>query len=148
MKKCNRCGIEKDVSLFSVRKRTGKPFSECKSCSAERQRAAYKSNPEYREARKAWSKTNSANQDHRKPWNRHHISEEHFNNLYSKFDGKCHVCRVADAKVVDHNHACCQGVYSCGQCVRGLLCGQCNTALGLLLDKRQTLVYAIEYLDA
>lgn len=33
---------------------------------------------------------------------------------------------------VDHDHACCPGVKSCGKCVRGLLCSGCNWITGLI----------------
>src|SRR4029077_2130187 len=31
---------------------------------------------------------------------------------------------------VDHDHNCCPGAHSCGKCIRGILCGTCNSALG------------------
>ncbi len=31
---------------------------------------------------------------------------------------------------IDHNHDCCPGGHGCKKCVRGLLCGACNTRLG------------------
>lgn len=48
---------------------------------------------------------------------------------------------------VDHNHACCasQG-RSCGNCVRSLLCNQCNMALGLLKDNPERLELLADYL--
>ena len=32
---------------------------------------------------------------------------------------------------VDHDHKCCPGTESCGNCVRGVVCNRCNTAIGL-----------------
>jgi len=49
---------------------------------------------------------------------------------------------------VDHDHNCCAGAHSCGKCVRGLICGNCNTALGLAHNDAATLRRLADYLDA
>lgn len=40
----------------------------------------------------------------------------------------CAVCGVNDDLQVHHDHKCCPTSYSCGECVRGFLCGACNRA--------------------
>jgi hypothetical protein len=49
---------------------------------------------------------------------------------------------------VDHDHACCPRGGSCGKCVRGLLCGPCNHALGSFRDDPNRMRRAIAYLAA
>lgn len=62
------------------------------------------------------------------------ITIERYEELLSSQDGKCAVCkRIPDAVrrlAVDHDHGCCPGKKSCGECVRGLLCTGCNLKLG------------------
>ena len=48
---------------------------------------------------------------------------------------------------IDHDHRCCSGVGSCGQCVRGLLCARCNSALGGFSDSPTVLRQAAAYLE-
>lgn len=48
----------------------------------------------------------------------------------------------------DHDHDCCPTGQqkTCGQCIRGLLCNQCNTGLGLFCDDADSLIRAANYL--
>lgn len=69
---------------------------------------------------------------------------------YAEQDGRCAICRqeleYKDAKL-DHDHACCANRnYRCGQCSRGVLCSNCNTALGLFGDDIERMMTAIAYL--
>jgi hypothetical protein len=61
------------------------------------------------------------------------MTEEEFNKLLEKQDFKCSIegC-TREPKVVDHSHACCPNRYTCGYCVRGILCSACNSALASL----------------
>lgn len=63
--------------------------------------------------------------------------------------GTCATCKsVPESKrfAVDHDHSCCSGQKTCGKCIRGLLCSNCNTALGLVKDSTDTLKKMIDYL--
>lgn len=51
------------------------------------------------------------------------------------------------ALTVDHDHKCCSGRGSCGKCVRGLLCANCNTGVGMMADSPQRLRDAADYLE-
>lgn len=42
--------------------------------------------------------------------------------------------------VVDHDHSHCSGKAGCQDCVRSLMCHQCNTALGLLQESPERLL--------
>ena len=55
--------------------------------------------------------------------------------LLKKYGGKCRICRTRKAEVVDHDHSCCPGRHTCGKCIRGMICRQCNVALGILTDE-------------
>lgn len=49
--------------------------------------------------------------------------------------GLCAICGRAGQRLqVDHDHRHCPGATGCRACVRGALCGRCNTALGRFGD--------------
>lgn len=81
-------------------------------------------------------------------WSRYNISPDEAQAMYEAQGGRCAICRVPkniDSLHVDHDHRCCaQG--SCGRCVRGFLCSQCNTGIGMLGDDRGRLLAAADYL--
>ena len=77
---------------------------------------------------------------------KHHTSKDKYDEMLSVYDGKCWICKAKDAYVIDHDHSCCSGTYSCGKCVRGILCNNCNTAIGLLNDNLEIIKSIEEYL--
>ena len=60
----------------------------------------------------------------------------------------CEICGAKpETPCIDHDHTCCPGDRSCGECVRGLLCSNCNAGLGQFRDSQEALRGAVEYLD-
>lgn len=80
------------------------------------------------------------------------LTLESFNALVDRYGGKCGICRCAepggkhDTWHIDHDHRCCPGKRSCGRCIRGILCSNCNLGLGHFKDDPEALRAAIAYL--
>jgi hypothetical protein len=56
--------------------------------------------------------------------------------------------KVSAVLVVDHDHQCCPvDRYSCGKCVRGLICRTCNMAAGLVYESSETARSLAAYLE-
>ncbi len=81
---------------------------------------------------------------HRQLANNYSLSEERYIEMMSV---PCAVCGSDDGLVVDHDHACCPSKTSCGECVRGTLCGRCNKVLGSVYDSSELLEGLIRYLS-
>ena len=59
----------------------------------------------------------------------------------------CEICGSTPVVLqIDHDHSCCPGRSSCGMCVRGVLCGECNRGLARFRDDPRLLAEAIAYL--
>jgi len=81
---------------------------------------------------------------------RYHITIEKYNEMLKDQKGVCAICggtnQSEKALAVDHDHACCPGERSCGECVRGLLCEACNLSIGRMQDDPIRLIKASEYI--
>jgi len=74
----------------------------------------------------------------------HGVTKEQYKTLLLKQDSKCAICFVDQSALkrrlaVDHNHIT-------GQ-IRGLLCSNCNTAIGSLKERSLSLISALNYLE-
>jgi hypothetical protein len=79
---------------------------------------------------------------------KHQMSAEQYDELLRSQDGRCAICRDELTTVhIDHDHRCCPGKHSCGECVRGLLCPRCNLGLGFFRDNLELLNAALQYLN-
>jgi hypothetical protein len=122
---CRGCGQVYPVADFRAHSSSG---WVCKSCLDV-------------ERRERWST--------RGKFRKYGITPVRYDEIIKAQDGRCGICKrtLPDKVDIDHDHRCCPGVGSCGECVRGVLCPQCSKALGLLGDSIETLLNAIRYLQ-
>jgi hypothetical protein len=82
---------------------------------------------------------------------KHHAPKNHYEDTLLKQDGHCALCSATEGTGlhirlhIDHDHKCCNKKSSCGKCLRGLLCWECNHQLGRLeelLTQVETIVPA------
>jgi len=58
---------------------------------------------------------------------------------------ECDTCGSKDSLAIDHDHKCCSK-FGCIKCIRGVLCRNCNFALGHVQDNPETLLALANYL--
>lgn len=81
---------------------------------------------------------------------RYGISMEDYEKLLEEQLGVCAICERSPDEVgvlaVDHDHRCCPTERTCGNCIRKLLCTDCNISIGRFNDNVLRLERAAEYL--
>lgn len=131
-KSCTLCGIYQPNVCFSFR--LGKRNTRCKTCLSLKH--------------KQWREEKGIEYSRDKKYKQAYgLSLDNVRTMFIAQSGKCKLCQIdmeleeglkANMAVVDHCH-------TTGK-VRGLLCNQCNQALGLFKDNQQALLRAVEYL--
>ena len=80
------------------------------------------------------------------------ITRDQFDAIFEAQGFGCGVCGSTDPRsprgwCIDHDHDCCpQPGRSCGKCIRGVLCTNCNLMLGHARDETERLSAGIAYL--
>lgn len=152
MKRCSKCKELKETSEFGVEsKRKDGLYPQCKPCARAAKKATRaNASPEQKAIWRAQiNQWRIDNPDKVRVHDRRHklkkffgMTEEEYNELLIKQNGACAICRKTSegkALAVDHCHETNK--------VRGLLCSNCNTALGLLGDDVTLMQKGIEYLE-
>lgn len=158
---CIKCGEGKPESEFS--RGTGRygngRRSTCKTCCSAYLRDYYENNRERvldtctryyqnnkerrKETSRRWVEANQRRVKDAHLRRQFGITIEQYEQLLESQNGVCGICKCPPDKLrlaVDHDHATNE--------IRGLLCGNCNTAIGLLRESRELFEAAIAYLDA
>jgi hypothetical protein len=145
-KLCRKCDTTKPLDDFhrDKRSRSGRT-TYCKGCQVAKSRQWYADNPE-----RAAAQTRlrvQRNPDVYRDQNyrlKYGITLAEYDSLLELQGGVCKICKHAEGRAatanlaVDHDH-------STGE-VRGLLCSNCNRALGLFEDSPELLQNAAAYL--
>ena len=63
-------------------------------------------------------------------WTHYRLTPEDWDAILASQGGACAICGTTGRLQADHDHRCCPGEQTCGDCVRGILCQPCNAALG------------------
>jgi hypothetical protein len=127
-------------------------FLLCVTCKQDKDETEFHLDNRDRFARRNYRRDHcrSCETDRRRRYS-YNLAEGEYAAIFAAQCGNCAICEVqltdAVKPHIDHDHSCCSGRKSCGNCIRGILCGHCNTALGYFQDDPDTLNRAIRYLN-
>lgn len=139
MRVCKKCQKELPLDSFRVVKTKGRTYRRytCKPCT----------NTAVREQRKTDADFRRRSQNATRKY-KYGITEDQMLQMLIDQGGGCAICGTLDATwCIDHDHACCSDVHkTCGKCVRGILCNECNLGIANFSDDPKRLLSAVDYL--
>lgn len=142
---CNQCKIDKDFSEYSPHPKGKDGIRRtCKQCVALNSRE-YRNDPARRKLLAEKARVyRASNPDYAKNYRRlqglkkYGLTEDSFKELLEYQNGLCAICKMEPGTHVDHDH-------ETGH-VRGILCANCNTGIGMLKDDSIIVENASKYL--
>ena len=160
-KLCHGCNLILPLENFNTSKRD-KYSPRCKPCTNEAARKRHierRVDPAYMARKAENARKNRLNnprsyERRKREWLRslYKLTLERYNEMMAAQNYACAVCqkecKSERGLAVDHDHSCCPKNKSCGKCIRGLLCINCNRGLGMFQDDPVLLNRAIDYLSS
>lgn len=151
-------------------KKTGQIYSICKDCDTQRSLEYQQRNKEtrttyvkdYREVNreklKAYDRERNQSSERKlamkasKLKHSYGLTLEQYYGMWEAQNNKCAICKkdLIEGKLgahVDHDHTCCSGKTSCGKCIRGILCFDCNNGIERFKDNPALCREAALYLE-
>jgi len=154
MRECKKCKKLKPLTAFHKHKGCrGGRVPICKACTHARQKA-YRAKPDVRVARRKYDHEHRHTPQGRHAYRKaalkynYGITLAEYEDILAAQNGACSICHGKEPAAtkfgkkslhVDHNHKT--------GAIRGLLCTNCNLALGNFKDNKQSLLRAIIYLE-
>jgi hypothetical protein len=140
LKRCRKCGIEKQISELRSRSRgvRNRPC-QCKACKRISDQAWKSRNPNYEVERYARTKIQNREKHLVRKYG---VSLTDYDSMFIAQLGKCAVCSKSQDKAFDVDH--CHET----KMVRGLLCTNCNRMIGHAGDSPERLRKAADYLES
>lgn len=128
-KKCSKCGQTKTASDFYTNRHLRSGLASwCKAC--------------HQGYGREWKRSEAGKLKQKRDWLKRDfgITPEDYERLLERCDHRCLACGSQKQLHIDHDHAT-------GR-IRGILCGNCNRALGLLRDDAIRISQLLEYAKA
>ena len=142
MKTCTVCRNTKNIDCFYKRAASPDGYAtQCKTCDNERRKAWKEANPE---ANQRSSRNNQL-------LKRYGMTLSEYEELLNGQNGKCGICYTSE-NYTGHTGYRKDWSWSVDHChktgkIRGLLCNNCNRALGLFKDNKEVMLKALSWLD-
>jgi hypothetical protein len=145
VKQCKQCLQTKQYPEFNKSSSNKDGYKTiCRLCQ-KAQHDAYRKSPEGIAKRKEYDQSKNGKQRRiiaQKKY-KYNLSEEQY---LLMIEQGCEMCGSTETLCVDHDHNCCPGTITCGKCIRGILCHNCNKGIGNFKDDIDKLQSAINYL--
>lgn len=136
MKTCNKCKEAKSLDKFGKHKLTKDGLrGECRRCALDYQNK-YRKEKYSSEDYKYYCKLRQVKLNYK-------LNQQQYEDMI--ING-CEICGSFEKLCIDHDHSCCSTSRTCGNCIRGVLCKNCNHAEGHLKSNPELVLKLYKYM--